>query len=56
MRKILLLAFLFSSILMKGQKPPLDHYLKAAPMPFWMKYGLSQVDKGKKDGYNLIDE
>ena len=33
-----------------------DHYLKAAPMPFWMKYGLSQVDKGKKDGYNLIDE
>ncbi len=56
MRISLLLALMCSSIILKGQKPPLDHYLKAAPMPFWMKYGLSQVDKGKKDGYNLIDE
>lgn len=30
-----------------------DHYLKGAPMPSWMKYGIPQVDKGKKDGYNL---
>ncbi len=33
-----------------------DHYLRGAPLPYWMKYGLSQVEKGKKDGYNLIDE
>ena len=33
-----------------------DHYLKGAPMPYWMKYGISQVEKGKIDGYNLIDE
>jgi dipeptidyl aminopeptidase/acylaminoacyl peptidase len=33
-----------------------DHYLKGAPMPYWMKYGISQREKGKKDGYNLIDE
>lgn len=33
-----------------------DHYLKGAPMPYWMKYGISQVEKGKKDGYELIKE
>jgi dipeptidyl aminopeptidase/acylaminoacyl peptidase len=33
-----------------------DHYLKGAPMPYWMKYGISQTEKGKIDGYNLLDE
>lgn len=33
-----------------------DHYLKDAPMPYWMKYGISQKEKGKKDGYELIEE
>jgi dipeptidyl aminopeptidase/acylaminoacyl peptidase len=33
-----------------------DHYLKDAPMPYWMKNGISQLEKGKIDGYNLIDE
>ncbi len=33
-----------------------DHYLKGAPMPYWMKYGISQAEKGKIDGYNLINE
>lgn len=31
-----------------------DHYLKGAPMPYWMKYGISQEEKGKKDGYELV--
>jgi hypothetical protein len=33
-----------------------DHYLKGMPMPYWMKYGISQEEKGKKDGYELINE
>lgn len=33
-----------------------DHYLQAKPMPYWMKYGISQMEKGKKDGYELIKE
>jgi dipeptidyl aminopeptidase/acylaminoacyl peptidase len=32
-----------------------DHYLKGAPMPYWMKYGISQEEKGKKDGYELVN-
>jgi dipeptidyl aminopeptidase/acylaminoacyl peptidase len=31
-----------------------DHYLKGAAMPYWMKYGISQTEKGRIDGYNLI--
>lgn len=31
-----------------------DHYLQGKPMPYWMKYGISQKEKGKKDGYELI--
>lgn len=31
-----------------------DHYLKSEPMPYWMKYGISQMEKGKKDGYELV--
>lgn len=33
-----------------------DHYLQGKPMPYWMKYGISQMEKGKKDGYELIEE
>jgi hypothetical protein len=33
-----------------------DHYLKGAPMPYWMKNGISQLEKGKKDGYELVNE
>jgi len=33
-----------------------DHYLKNAPMPYWMKYGISQIEKGKIDGYGLVNE
>ena len=33
-----------------------DHYLKGAPMPYWMVNGISQMQKGKKDGYELIKE
>jgi len=33
-----------------------DHYLQGAPMPYWMKYGISQMEKGKKDGYELIEK
>lgn len=33
-----------------------DHYLKGAPEPEWMKYGLPALEKGHKTGYNLIQE
>jgi dipeptidyl aminopeptidase/acylaminoacyl peptidase len=33
-----------------------DHYLKEAPMPYWMKNGISQMEKGKIDGYELVKE
>lgn len=33
-----------------------DHYLKDAPMPYWMKNGITQLQKGKIDGYNLVDK
>jgi hypothetical protein len=33
-----------------------DYYLKGAPIPYRMKYGISLTEKGKKDGYELIDE
>jgi hypothetical protein len=28
-----------------------DHYLKGAPMPLWMKTGISAVEKGTTKGY-----
>ncbi|HCC69783.1 MAG TPA: acylaminoacyl-peptidase, partial [Bacteroidales bacterium] len=31
-----------------------DHYLQDAPMPYWMKNGISQLEKGEKDGYELM--
>jgi dienelactone hydrolase len=30
-----------------------NHYLKGAPMPVWMKYGLPAVDKGLRNAYEL---
>ncbi len=33
-----------------------DHYLKGAPLPYWMKNGISQMEKGKIDGYELVKE
>ena len=33
-----------------------DHYLKGAPMPYWMANGISQLEKGKIDGYNLVND
>jgi dipeptidyl aminopeptidase/acylaminoacyl peptidase len=32
-----------------------DHFLKEAPMPYWMKYGISQKEKGKIDGYQMVE-
>jgi dipeptidyl aminopeptidase/acylaminoacyl peptidase len=32
-----------------------DHYLKDKDMPYWMKNGLTQTEKGKIDGYELIE-
>lgn len=31
-----------------------DHYLQGQAMPYWMKEGISQMEKGKKDGYKLM--
>lgn len=33
-----------------------DHYLKGTLMPYWMKNGISQMEKGKKDGYELVKD
>jgi dipeptidyl aminopeptidase/acylaminoacyl peptidase len=33
-----------------------DHYLKGVPMPYWMKNGISQSEKGKIDGYEIVNE
>ncbi|MCK5338178.1 MAG: S9 family peptidase, partial [Bacteroidales bacterium] len=32
-----------------------DHYLKGAPAPVWMEYGIPAVDKGKDRGYELVE-
>jgi dipeptidyl aminopeptidase/acylaminoacyl peptidase len=31
-----------------------DHYLKGAPMPVWMKYGVPATSKGIDWGYELV--
>ena len=31
-----------------------DHYLKGAPEPVWMKYGVPAIDKGKEFGFELV--
>ncbi len=33
-----------------------DHYLMNAPAPYWMEKGISQLEKGKKDGYELMEK
>jgi len=33
-----------------------DYYLKDTQIPYWMEHGISQLEKGKIDGYNLINE
>lgn len=33
-----------------------DYYLKNAPMPYWMQHGITQLQKGHIDGYNLLSE
>lgn len=32
-----------------------DHYLKGAPEPVWMKYGVPAIEKGKYFGFELVD-
>jgi len=32
-----------------------DYYLKDAPAPVWMEYGIPAVDKGKEFGYGLVE-
>ncbi len=31
-----------------------DHFLMGAPMPYWMDKGISQMEKGKISGYELM--
>jgi len=31
-----------------------DHYLQGAAAPYWMEKGISQLEKGKIDGYDLV--
>lgn len=31
-----------------------DHYLKGAPAPVWMEYGVPAIDKGMDMGYELV--
>ena len=33
-----------------------DHYLKGAPAPKWMLYGIAAEDKGYEDGMELVRE
>jgi hypothetical protein len=32
-----------------------DHYLKDAPEPEWMAFGIPAVDKGEKLGLELLE-
>jgi dipeptidyl aminopeptidase/acylaminoacyl peptidase len=32
-----------------------DHYLKDAPAPRWLQEGLPYIEKGKDDGYGLVE-
>lgn len=34
----------------------MDHFLKGAPMPKWMKYGISSTRKGIDYGLELVEE
>lgn len=33
-----------------------DHYLKDAPMPYWMKYGVPATEKGRTMRYELVED
>jgi len=33
-----------------------DHYLKDEPAPIWLEKGIPAIDKGKKLGYELMEE
>ncbi len=33
-----------------------DYYLKGAPEPVWMKYGIPAIDKGKDFGFSLTND
>lgn len=33
-----------------------DHYLKGAPMPEWMKYGVPMIRKGQETGTSLVED
>ncbi len=32
-----------------------DYYLKDKPAPVWLKYGIPAIDKGRTDGYELVE-
>lgn len=32
-----------------------DHYLMDAPMPVWMKHGVPAIEKGKHQGFDLVE-
>ncbi len=32
-----------------------DHYLKGEPAPVWMEEGIPAIDKGVRDGYELVE-
>ena len=34
----------------------MDHFLKGAPMPVWMKYGVPATKKGIDWGLELVEE
>jgi hypothetical protein len=34
----------------------MDHFLKGAPMPVWMKYGVPVTHKGIDMGLELVEE
>jgi hypothetical protein len=34
----------------------MDHFLKDAPMPVWMKYGVPVTHKGINMGLELVEE
>ena len=32
-----------------------DHYLKGKPAPVWLKEGIPATEKGRTDGYELVE-
>jgi hypothetical protein len=64
MRKLFLILFLTLTISLNGQKHPLNHSVyddwKSVNQPLISDNGewtaFTQVEKGKKDGYNLVTD